>query len=403
MKILFISAFFPYKNVSHAGGKTVFFYANKFAKDDEVTLLSFVVKQEFDKLQQITPYRFIPIKYGYKLKDKLIRFFLNNIMKHCPFHKYKAFYNLYDEYLLKKNLSELTKEKYDPDIIILEWTQCVLIRDLVYQYFPNSKIIASEHDLTTVSFQRKVESGEKTYTQKKLNNLKQLELEAISHCDMTFFHSKEDLKRAKSMMPELKDKIFSIVPYYDDYSMVEWNPMTKNIIFFGALNRVENVNSALWFYSNVFCKLRDSSWKLILLGSHPDDKLKNLGEQDKRVTVTGFVKDIRPWLQNCACMIAPLVMGAGIKVKVLEALSAGVPLLTNEIGMEGIDAEDGKEYFHCEEAKDYIRVLDSFFDNKDKLIKMSSLEKKFVKDNFDKMGSYEKYRDHLLKLVGEKY
>ena len=173
-------------------------------------------------------------------------------------------------------------------------------------------------------------------------------------------------------------------------------------MFFGALNRVENVKSALWFYENVFCKLKDTSWNLVLLGSHPDEKLVFLSQQDERVIVTGFVKDIRPWLQNCACMIAPLVMGAGIKVKVLEALSAGVPLLTNEIGMEGINAENEKEYFHCQTAEDYIRVLDAFFDSEDKLTAMSIAEKKFVKSNFDKEISYERYRDSLLHIAGKK-
>lgn len=132
----------------------------------------------------------------------------------------------------------------------------------------------------------------------------------------------------------------------------------KNSII-SALNRVENVKSALWFYENVFCKLKDTSWNLVLLGSHPDEKLVFLSQQDERVIVTGFVKDIRPWLQNCACMIAPLVMGAGIKVKVLEALSAGVPLLTNEIGMEGINAENEKEYFHCQTAEDYLGITNA--------------------------------------------
>lgn len=197
-------------------------------------------------------------------------------------------------------------------------------------------------------------------------------------------------------------KFSSIVPYYDDYSTVKWKPTTKNIVFFGALNRVENVKSALWFYENVFCKLKDTSWNLVLLGSHPDEKLVFLSQQDERVIVTGFVKDIRPWLQNCACMIAPLVMGAGIKVKVLEALSAGVPLLTNEIGMEGINAENEKEYFHCQTAEDYIRVLDAFFDSEDKLTTMSIAEKKFVKSNFDKEISYERYRDSLLHIAGKK-
>ena len=327
---------------------------------------------------------------------------MSKVTKYWPLQKYCGFYNTYDEFLLKKKLAELTREKYKPDVIVLEWTQCVLTRDLVHNYFPDSKIVASEHDLSVVGFQRKVEAAEKGFTAKKLEEIKRLELGALAQCDMTFFHSREDLKRAKNMMPQCKDKFSSIVPYYDDYSTVEWKPMTKNIVFFGALNRVENVKSAVWFYENVFCKLKDTSWKLILLGSHPDEKLVSLSQQDEKVIVTGFVKDIRPWLQNCACMIAPLVMGAGIKVKVLEALSAGVPLLTNEIGMEGINAENEKEYFHCNTAKDYIRVLDTFFDSEDKLTAMSIAEKEFVKNNFDKKISYERYRDSLLHIAGKK-
>lgn len=402
MKILFISAFFPYENVSHAGGKTVYYYLNSFAKDDEVTLLTFITKQDFDKLDQTHPYRLVPAKYGYTVKDKALRFIMSKITKYWPLQKYCGFYNTYDEFLLKKKLTVLARENYKPDIVVLEWTQCVLTRDLVHNYFPDSKIVASEHDLSVVGFQRKVEAAEKGFTAKKLEDLKRLELGAIAQCDMTFFHSREDLKRAKNMMPQCKDKFSSIVPYYDDYSTVEWKPMTKNIIFFGALNRVENVQSALWFYKNVFCILKDKSWNLVLLGSHPDEKLICLSQQDERVIVTGFVQDIRPWLQNCACMIAPLVMGAGIKVKVLEALSAGIPLLTNEIGMEGIDAENKKEYFHCQIAEDYIRVLDTFFDREDQLTSMSISEKQFVKNNFDKNISYEKYRESLLYILGER-
>lgn len=136
--------------------------------------------------------------------------------KYWPLQKYCGFYNTYDEFLLKKKLAELAREKYKPDIIILEWTQCVLTRELVHNYFPGSKIVASEHDLSVVGFQRKVEAAEKGFTAKKLEDLKRLELGALAQCDMTFFHSREDLKRAKNMMPQCKDKFSSIVPYYDD-------------------------------------------------------------------------------------------------------------------------------------------------------------------------------------------
>lgn len=122
MKILFISAFFPYENVSHAGGKTVYYYLNSFAKDDEVTLLTFVTKQDFNKLDHTYPYRLVPAKYGYTVKDKVLRFIMSKATKYWPLQKYCGFYNTYDEFLLKKKLAELAREKYKPDIIILEWT-----------------------------------------------------------------------------------------------------------------------------------------------------------------------------------------------------------------------------------------------------------------------------------------
>lgn len=184
MKILFISAFFPYENVSHAGGKTVYYYLNSFAKDDEVTLLTFVTKQDFNKLDHTYPYRLVPAKYGYTVKDKVLRFIMSKATKYWPLQKYCGFYNTYDEFLLKKKLAELAREKYKPDIIILEWTQCVLTRELVHNYFPDSKIVASEHDLSVVGFQRKVEAAEKGFTAKKLEDLKRLELGALAQYEI---------------------------------------------------------------------------------------------------------------------------------------------------------------------------------------------------------------------------
>jgi len=49
--------------------------------------------------------------------------------------------------------------------------------------------------------------------------------------------------------------------------------------------------------------------------------------------------------------------GTGIKVKVIEALSAGIPVLTNDIGIEGIPAENGINYFHCSEPEDYEQIV----------------------------------------------
>ena len=67
--------------------------------------------------------------------------------------------------------------------------------------------------------------------------------------------------------------------------------------------------------------------------------------------------DIQAIWQNilaaAVCLVAPLKLGAGIKVKILEAMSAGIPVLTNEIGIEGIEAVNEKEYILCSSPDEY--------------------------------------------------
>ena len=70
------------------------------------------------------------------------------------------------------------------------------------------------------------------------------------------------------------------------------------------------------------------------------------------ITVTGFVKEISKYFEQSLCLVAPLVLGAGIKIKVLEAMSAGLPVLTNQIGIEGIPAQNGIHYYYCERPQE---------------------------------------------------
>lgn len=403
MKTLIISAFPPYEGVGHAGGKTVNYYLKRFSEDDEVCLMPFVTKDFFEKARY-DEYQCQAqlLNYGYSFKDKVIRKILTLHTKYNPCQKYKGLYNTYDEMLLKKGLCKLKTSGYQPDVVILEWTQCVLTLSEVKKVFPNAKYVASEHDFTTVGYKRKLD-GEREprkarVLQKKYEYMKTMELNALQKSDLVAFHSLEDLVRVEKLLSAHKGLI-SIVPYYDDYSYVQWKPTTKNIVFFGAMNRVENVESACWFYENVFSKLSKDDINFVILGSKPDTRLLELAEVDSRVVVTGFVEDITPWLENCMCMVAPLVLGAGIKVKVLEALSAGIPLLTNSIGMEGINANPKSDYFKCETAEDYITVIENEMSDIEELQKKSIAAKEFVKTKFDLEKSYASYRQRIIEML----
>lgn len=154
-----------------------------------------------------------------------------------------------------------------------------------------------------------------------------------------------------------------IPPYYTKYPPKTNYLPSNSIIFYGAMSREENENACLWFIKNVLLKLNSKRicYKFLIIGNGARkvfDKYKNSG-----VEVTGFVPSLSPYAEEALCMVAPLLQGAGIKIKVLESMSLALPVLTNSIGIEGIDAKDKESYLHCEAPADYIAAITKLHDD----------------------------------------
>jgi len=80
----------------------------------------------------------------------------------------------------------------------------------------------------------------------------------------------------------------------------------------------------------------------VLAGRGSDVFLSGLRRQPERVQALGYVEDLTPLFRECRLFVAPLAEGGGIKIKILEAMARGIPVLTTPIGAEGIvdSAED---------------------------------------------------------------
>ena len=85
-----------------------------------------------------------------------------------------------------------------------------------------------------------------------------------------------------------------------------------------------------------------------------------------------------------------MLLGAGIKVKILEAMSAGLPILTNDIGIEGIPAKTNKEYLHCETPEDYAGGIEKLLSDRSFADEMAKNSKELLAKNFNKKESLEK-------------
>lgn len=136
--------------------------------------------------------------------------------------------------------------------------------------------------------------------------------------------------------------------------------LSNSFCFYGAWNRRENSESLLWFISNVLPYL-DNKIRITIIGSGLSDKIKLLLNKYYNITVLGFIQDPVLELSKHQALIAPLFKGAGVKVKVIDALSSGTPVIGTDIAFEGITDNDQNSLFNLAYvAADFIFKLNNW-------------------------------------------
>ncbi len=129
-----------------------------------------------------------------------------------------------------------------------------------------------------------------------------------------------------------------------------------SVAFVGNYMHPPNVDAALRLARAIFPRLRTAypALTLYLVGDHPPAELRQLA--DDHLVVTGRVPDVRLYLDRAALVIAPLRLGGGMRVKVLEALAGGKALVASPLAIEGLALADGEQVVLAEHDDDFVEA-----------------------------------------------
>lgn len=117
-----------------------------------------------------------------------------------------------------------------------------------------------------------------------------------------------------------------------------------SIIFLGDLAYTPNEDGALFLLDEVLPEIERAtpSAEVVLVGRKPTERLKRAAAGRVNVIVTGEVDQVFPYLAHGDLLAVTLRVGGGTRLKILEAMAAGLPIVTTSKGLEGIDAEHGE-------------------------------------------------------------
>lgn len=137
----------------------------------------------------------------------------------------------------------------------------------------------------------------------------------------------------------------------------------RQVVFLGTLD-YEPCERAVWYFCDEILPLIRRTipdLQFVAVGRNPSARLKSLAAADPNVILTGRVEDVRTHVQQARAFVVPLLSGSGTRLKILEAMAMGIPVVSTTIGAEGLDIIDAQDALLADTAESFaaaiIRVL----------------------------------------------
>ena len=149
----------------------------------------------------------------------------------------------------------------------------------------------------------------------------------------------------------------------DEIQVVEREAEPGHILHIGTMYWPPNIDAVNWFVREIYPLIRQQrpDVQFDVVGSRPPADLLALNDTGQGINVTGYVEDPTPYQQRAAVMIVPLLAGGGMRVKILQSLAEGIPIVSTTLGCEGIGVTDGEDILIADEPGDFaaavLRVL----------------------------------------------
>ncbi len=215
-------------------------------------------------------------------------------------------------------------------------------------HVPGARKVLDAHNALWLLYQRTAATMpvglRKLFLERDWRLLKRYEGRVVREFDAVLAVSEEDkaaLLDAAGVTREVT--VIPIAIDMDEVQPVERVPEPTHILHIGTMYWPPNIDAVLWFAREVYPLIRQqrADVQFDIVGARPPAEILALGESGTGINVTGYVEDPTPYFQQAAAMIVPLRAGGGMRVKILNAMAQGIPIVSTTLGYEGIELAPG--------------------------------------------------------------
>jgi glycosyltransferase involved in cell wall biosynthesis len=284
------------------------------------------------------------------------------------------------------------------DAVIFEWhfTAKTLAKD-VRLLQPQARLLIDSVDIVFNRYQAKARLTADAADILNAEQTKTTELAIYKASDLVITVSDADADILHNELPDTPtysiSNIHPLPPLRSSPSIV-----SKQLIFIGSFTHEPNIDAIIYFCSEILplIQQRQADVSVCVVGNAPTEEILALASDN--IKVLGYVPETTPYLESSMISIAPLRFGGGVKGKIGEAMSYGLPIVTTSIGAEGFGITPGKHLLVCDDAQSFAEAVIQLIDDEAYRIQIGHAARTFIIDHYSDKVSRERVRRLLANL-----
>jgi polysaccharide biosynthesis protein PslH len=218
--------------------------------------------------------------------------------------------------------------------------------------------------------------------------IRQIEGEACRRAQIVLAVSEQDRQALYEVAGEAAS--IEVVPITVDAERFSpiWearDPQPDRLFTIGTMFWPPNSEGVAWWLREGYQHLRALCPAVTydIVGARPPQALKTLAEQCAGVNLHGYVADAVPFWTKTTVLAVPLLSGGGVRVKILEAMAMGLPVVSTTVGCEGLEVQDGTHLLVADTAKDFARACATLLQDKELARKLAQNARQLILKRYD--------------------
>jgi len=381
MRILYITDYLPYPLIA---GDLIRNYnlICCVAKSHQVSIVGFQIPGSCNSITHLEKY--CEHIEGAYLPNRRKLFRLHRMFSYLLSGTPYDFEFLYSKELIWK-IKALTSSVHF-DIIQIEHSRMALYREAVLSD-ARTKHVLTFHNVASHQYDRIANiiltplKRARTWLYSRM--LRRWEPYYAEHFDRCIAVSTDDRNLLLSANPRLK---VAVIPNGIDTRRYQRLPMEEihpTLLMVGSMSYLPNVDGAIWFCHEILPIIKKAlnNIQILIVGSSPSPEVTRL--DGNAVCVIGQVDDVIPYYKQSAISIVPLRAGGGTRLKVLEAMALGRPIVSTTIGCEGLDVVDGEHLLIADHPEQFAEKIVQLLTKTDLYRHITQNARQLVEEKYD--------------------